>query len=131
MHEKIRHEIRVRSFERSQILVLDALLKSRQVCCDPRLVKLEAARDVTGNAKLAALMEMLGELASEGWGALVVSEFTQMLDLLAPEVDKAGIEFVELDRRRLKLVGTSMNTPKGRLRKPMKRSSRQGARGQL
>jgi SNF2 family DNA or RNA helicase len=113
MHEKIRHEIRVRSFERSQILVLDALLKSRQVCCDPRLVKLEAARDVTGSAKLAALMEMLGELASEGRGALVVSEFTQMLDLLAPEVDKAGIEFVELDRRRLKLVGTSMNTPKG------------------
>jgi SNF2 family DNA or RNA helicase len=68
------------------------------VCCDPPLGKLEAARDVTGNAKLAALMEMLGELASEGRGALVVSQLTQMVDLLEPEVDKAGIEFVELRR---------------------------------
>ena len=44
MHEKLRHEIKLRSLERSRILVLDALLKLRQVCCDPRLVKLAAAR---------------------------------------------------------------------------------------
>ncbi len=44
MHEKVRREIAAHSLERSQIIVLDALLKLRQVCCDPRLVKLAAMR---------------------------------------------------------------------------------------
>ena len=38
--------------------ILDALLKLRQVCCDPRLVKLAAARKVGASAKLDHLMEM-------------------------------------------------------------------------
>ena len=37
MHERVRREIAAHSLERSQIIVLDALLKLRQVCCDPRL----------------------------------------------------------------------------------------------
>ena len=43
-HERVRREIAAHSLERSQIIVLDALLKLRQVCCDPRLVKLAAMR---------------------------------------------------------------------------------------
>jgi hypothetical protein len=39
MHERVRREIAAHSLERTQIIVLDALLKLRQVCCDPRLVK--------------------------------------------------------------------------------------------
>ena len=38
--------------------ILDALLKLRQVCCDPRLVKLAAARKVGASAKLDHLMQM-------------------------------------------------------------------------
>jgi hypothetical protein len=33
MHERVRREIAAHSLERSQIIVLDALLKLRQVCC--------------------------------------------------------------------------------------------------
>jgi SNF2 family DNA or RNA helicase len=96
MHEKVRAEIALHTAERSRIIVLDALLKLRQVCCDPRLVKLAAADGVTGSGKLAALMEMLCELASEGRRVLVFSQFTTMLDLIKPELTAAGIAFVEL-----------------------------------
>ena len=44
MHERVRREIAAHSLERTQIIVLDALLKLRQVCCDPRLVKLAVMR---------------------------------------------------------------------------------------
>ena len=40
-------------------MILDALLKLRQVCCDPRLVKMAAARSVRASAKLAHLLEMV------------------------------------------------------------------------
>jgi hypothetical protein len=37
MHERVRREIAAHSLERTQIIVLDALLKLRQLCCDPAL----------------------------------------------------------------------------------------------
>ena len=96
MHERVRQEIAARGFERSRIIVLDALLKLRQVCCDPRLVKLAAARKVGSSSKLAYLLEMLPELIEEGRRVLLFSQFTSMLDLVRPELDRAGIRFVEL-----------------------------------
>jgi SNF2 family DNA or RNA helicase len=108
MHEKVRREIATHSLERSQIIVLDALLKLRQVCCDPRLVKLAAMRKALSgsrfgaempavtSSKLAALMQMLRELASEGRRVLVFSQFTSMLDLIKPELAAADIGYVEL-----------------------------------
>ncbi|EGQ63332.1 DNA helicase, SNF2/RAD54 family protein, partial [Acidithiobacillus sp. GGI-221] len=39
MDERIRQEIAAKGFQRSQIVILDAMLKLRQVCCDPRLLK--------------------------------------------------------------------------------------------
>ena len=48
------------------------------------------------SGKLAALMQMLGELASEGRRVLVFSQFTAMLDLIKPELATAEIDYVEL-----------------------------------
>ena len=76
--------------------MLDALLKLRQVCCDPRLVKLAAARKVGASAKLDHLMQMLPSLIEEGRRILLFSQFTSMLDLIEPELRRAGIDFVEL-----------------------------------
>ena len=39
MDKKVREEIDRKGVARSQIVILEALLKLRQVCCDPRLVK--------------------------------------------------------------------------------------------
>jgi SNF2 family DNA or RNA helicase len=66
------------------------------VCCDPRLVKLAAARRVAASAKLEHLMEMLPQLVEDGRRILLFSQFTSMLDLIKPAVAEAGIEFVEL-----------------------------------
>jgi len=96
MHERVRSELRRRGLARSRIVVLDALLKLRQVCCDPRLVKLAAARDVRESRKLEALLEMLPELIDEGRRILLFSQFTSMLDLIKPELVRRGIDFVEL-----------------------------------
>ncbi len=96
LHEKVRAQVAERSMAQSRIVVLDALLKLRQACCDPRLVKLASARSVEGSSKLEDLLEMLGEMVPEGRKVLLFSQFTSMLDLIKPRLDAAGIPFVEL-----------------------------------
>jgi hypothetical protein len=56
---------RQQGFNRSQIVILDALLKLRQVCCDPRLVKAASASKVKERAKLDLLD---GDAAGTGRG---------------------------------------------------------------
>jgi hypothetical protein len=80
----------------SQIVLLDALLKLRQTCCDPRLVRLSGARGVTESAKLGALMERLPELIEEGRRILVFSQFAEMIKLIAAALTTARISFVTL-----------------------------------
>ena len=96
MDAKVRDEIARMGFARSQIVILDALLKLRQVCCDPRLVKSGSARKVPERAKLDLLMAMLPELVDEGRRVLLFSQFTSMLSLIEHELDKAGLSYVTL-----------------------------------
>jgi len=96
MDKRIRDEIAARGFARSQILILDALLKLRQVCCDPRLLKTDAAARVKERAKLDLLMDMLPELVDEGRKVLLFSQFTGMLALIAAELEAREIRFVTL-----------------------------------
>ncbi|MDQ5770309.1 hypothetical protein [Thiothrix subterranea] len=63
-------------------MILDALLKLRQVCCDPRLVKLDKAKNVDQSAKLELLMTLLPEMLEEGRKVLLFSQFTSMLALI-------------------------------------------------
>ncbi|MGZ3551682.1 MAG: DEAD/DEAH box helicase [Vulcanimicrobiaceae bacterium] len=96
MHKRVRDEVQRRGLARSRIVVLDALLKLRQVCCDPRLLKLPAASGVKESQKLEALIEMLESLTDEGRRVLLFSQFTSMLDLIKPELTKRHLPFVEL-----------------------------------
>jgi superfamily II DNA or RNA helicase len=96
LHEKVREQVAELSLAQSRIVVLDALLKLRQACCDPRLVKLPSARAVEASSKLDDLMEMVGEMIPEGRRILLFSQFTSMLDLIKPRLVEAGIPFVEL-----------------------------------
>jgi superfamily II DNA or RNA helicase len=94
MDRKVRDEIDRKGLARSQIVILDALLKLRQVCCDPRLLKSSAG--LAGSAKLDALMELLETLLSEGRKVLVFSQFTSMLALIADELRARAVEFAVL-----------------------------------
>ena len=96
MDEKVRFEIASKGFNRSQIVILDALLKLRQVCCDPRLVKAKAAQKVRERAKLDLLMTMLPEQVEEGRRILLFSQFTSMLALIEKELRQADIGYVLL-----------------------------------
>jgi superfamily II DNA or RNA helicase len=96
LYDKVREQIAVHSLAQSRIVVLDALLKLRQACCDPRLVKLPSARKVETSSKLDDLLEMMIEMLSEGRRILLFSQFTSMLDLIKPRLVEAGITFAEL-----------------------------------
>ena len=96
MHKRVSEEVARRGLARSRIVLLDALLKMRQVCCDPRLLKLAAAQTVRESQKLEALMEMLESLLEDGRRILLFSQFTSMLDLIKPELATREIAFVEL-----------------------------------
>lgn len=95
-HARVRESIAHRGLGQSGIVVIDALLKLRQACCDPRLVKLESARKVKESAKLDALLELLDNLRAEGRHVLVFSQFTQMLALIGQALDKRRIKFLSL-----------------------------------
>jgi superfamily II DNA or RNA helicase len=81
MSEKVRKAIAQRGLAKSHIVVLEALLRMRQACCDPWLLKLDDGIE-RPSAKLDRLMEMVLELLSEGRKIIVFSQFTTMLDLV-------------------------------------------------
>ncbi|RMG33868.1 MAG: DEAD/DEAH box helicase [Gammaproteobacteria bacterium] len=96
LHEQVREAVAEQGMEASRLFILDALLKLRQVCCDPRLVKLERARPVETSAKLDLLTEMLPALLEEGRRILVFSQFTTMLELIGQALSEQGIEYLML-----------------------------------
>jgi len=102
MDARVREAIAARGLAAARITVLDALLKLRQVCCDPGLVKTEAARSVTDSAKRARLRELLTALVAEGRRVLVFSQFVEMLRLIETDLAEAGI-------RHLTLTGQTQN----------------------
>jgi SNF2 family DNA or RNA helicase len=96
MDARVREAIGARGLAAARITVLDALLKLRQVCCDPGLVKTEAARSVTDSGKRARLRELLGALVAEGRRVLVFSQFVEMLRLIEADLTAAGIAHLTL-----------------------------------
>ena len=80
---------------KAKIHVLEALLRLRQVACHPGLVDKTKASE--GSAKLDTIVEQLRQLADEGHKALVFSQFTTLLALLKPRLDKEGIRYEYLD----------------------------------
>ncbi|HIJ61659.1 MAG TPA: DEAD/DEAH box helicase [Rhodospirillaceae bacterium] len=96
MHKKVREAIASKGLKRSRIEFLDALLKLRQACCDPRLVKTARSTHKAASAKLVRLMEMLPELIGEGRRILLFSQFTSMLALIEAELTAASMPYLLL-----------------------------------
>lgn len=99
LHEKVCKEVAEKGIARSQIIILDALLKLRQLCCDPRLLKLKSVQSVYQSAKLKLLMDLVPEMVAEGRKILLFSQFTTMLDLIAEEFKKHQLTYVKLTGR--------------------------------
>ena len=106
---------------KSRMMVLTALLRLRQVCCDLRLLKLEKRSDgvmecgsdaktdpalqhsntpplpSSSSGKLDMFGELLEEVIDGGHRLLVFSQFVGMLTLLKEKLTAEGIEFCYLD----------------------------------
>ncbi len=94
--EQVRRVLTRQSFAGAQISILDALLKLRQVCCDPRLVKGTKTPATTERAKIEWLRDTLPELIDEGRRVLVFSQFTEMLSLVQEELAELELPFLVL-----------------------------------
>jgi len=75
-----------------KFLLLTALLKLRQACCDPKLLDEHSV----SSAKRVHCIEMISELVEEGRAVLVFSQFTGMLDLLAADLQRQQIDYLML-----------------------------------
>ncbi len=95
-HADVRKVIRAKGLAASTIPILGALMKLRQVCCDPRLVGMDAARGVRTSAKYETLFEILEAQLAEGHRALVFSQFTSMLALIAEGLKERGLGYLAL-----------------------------------
>ncbi|MEQ9319367.1 MAG: DEAD/DEAH box helicase, partial [Polyangiaceae bacterium] len=82
-------------FARSRFNVLEALLRLRQAACHPGLVH-EARRD-EDSAKGNRLLSHLDELVAAGHKALVFSQFTTLLRIVAKRLDERGHDHAYLD----------------------------------
>lgn len=96
MDERLRAEIKARGLGGSQMLLLDALLKLRQICCDPRLLKLEDIPKLKSSAKLETLLDMVQGMVEEGRRILIFSQFVSMLNLIETSLRKAEIPTLRL-----------------------------------
>jgi len=103
-HRQIQDIVRQQGLARSQITILDALLKLRQACCDPRLLEVAGAKDDVPSAKLEWLTDALPELIEAGRRVLLFSQFTSMLRLIEQRVTELGIPYCLL-------TGATQNRP--------------------
>ena len=96
MEQKVRDAVADKGLSRSHITILDALLKLRQICCDPSLLSISEAAKVKESAKLETLFELVEELLSEGRKILVFSQFTSMLKIIQESLDEKNINYALL-----------------------------------
>ena len=76
-----------KQFAKERFHFLTSLLRLRQICCHPALVKADSKAE---SAKLEALMEQLEPIMEEGNKVLVFSQFVELLALLKPALAERG-----------------------------------------
>jgi SNF2 family DNA or RNA helicase len=99
VHSEVRKTIADKGLAKSSLTVLDALLKLRQVCCDPRLLSLSVASDVKTSKKLEVFLELVQLQLQQGRRILVFSQFERMLARLSESLLAVGVAHTTLSGR--------------------------------
>lgn len=84
-------------FGKSRMVIFNALLRLRQICCDLRLLDLENVDATSASGKCDLFDELLEEITDGGHRVLVFSQFTTMLGLLRDRLQANDTEFCYLD----------------------------------
>ncbi|SBV92608.1 SNF2-related protein [uncultured delta proteobacterium] len=116
LKEQIMASVDEKGIAKSQISILDALLKLRQICCHPRLLKLNIPGVNTNlpSGKFDAFKDMVTDIVEEGHKVLVFSQFVQMLHIIRSWLQISEIPFCYLDgtsKDRFEQVDKFNNSP--------------------
>ncbi|CAN5842855.1 hypothetical protein BH11MYX4_BH11MYX4_61980 [soil metagenome] len=95
LREAVKKKIETRGLARSRLSVLTAILRLRQMACDPRLV--DPSVPAAESAKRAAFLELVRELVAEGRRALVFSQFVELFTLWRADLEREKIAYEYLD----------------------------------
>ncbi|MCL1985359.1 MAG: SNF2 family helicase [Betaproteobacteria bacterium] len=101
---------------KSQMSILDALLKLRQICCHPRLLKIELPGFSSNlpSGKFEAFISMVMDIVEGGHKVLVFSQFVQMLHIIRQWLTASALPFCYLDgtsKDRFEQVDNFNNSP--------------------
>lgn len=104
--QELAEQIDLNGYERSQMQILAALTRLRQICCHPGLF-IEDYQE--GSSKLDQCMEILEEATNAGHKILLFSGYTSMFEIMEKELKQLGIEYFKLTgstkvEERIKLV---------------------------
>jgi len=94
MADEIRKAIKHQ--KNNSILIGNALLRLRQICCHPALLKLDSIHKEADSAKLNWLTMAVPNLVEEGRKILIFSSFTSMLDIIGNQLNELKIPYLEL-----------------------------------
>jgi superfamily II DNA or RNA helicase len=94
---EITEAVGAQGLARSRMIVLNALLRLRQACCDLRLLPLDNVNAATASAKVDLFSELLEEAIDGGHRVLVFSQFVTMLHLLRQKLQSENVDLCYLD----------------------------------
>ncbi|MFW5490394.1 MAG: SNF2-related protein [Desulfovibrio sp.] len=99
LRDQVLAKVDEKGLAKSQMSILDALLKLRQICCHPRLLKLDMPGLTTNlpSGKFDAFKDLVTEVIAEGHKVLVFSQFVQMLHIIRSWLQIDKIPFCYLD----------------------------------
>lgn len=91
--KEVAEEVDAKGFEKSQIKILAALTRLRQICCHPKLF----IENYNGEcSKLDQCMEIIEEGISANHKILLFSTYTSMFDIIEKKLKKKDIEYFKL-----------------------------------
>jgi superfamily II DNA or RNA helicase len=94
--QEILGKVEESGIEKSQMTILAALTRLRQICTDPRLLQLPEGTALPGSAKLDAFKELISDCVGSGRKVLVFSQFVEMQKIICQALDELGIEHLWL-----------------------------------
>ncbi len=116
LRDQVLRDVDEKGLAKSQMSILDALLKLRQICCHPRLLKLDMPGVNTNlpSGKFDTFKDLVTDVIEEGHKVLVFSQFVQMLHIIRSWLQITETPFAYLDgasKDRFEQVDRFNNTP--------------------
>lgn len=116
LRDQVLADVDKKGLAKSQMSILDALLRLRQICCHPRLLKIDMPgfSNNLPSGKFEAFKDMVQEIVEGGHKVLVFSQFVQMLQIIKQWLEFTEIPFCYLDgasKDRFEQVDRFNNTP--------------------